>query len=435
MRGILGKVAAAKEADLEAWETALRAAVLSAGGRLLEGLLQGVGSGKEACGIFCSCGIRMESRGLREKELLTILGPVRFRRSMFQCPACHATRYPGDEALDLVNTTRSPGVRRMMARAGSRTTFKEGREDLKVYAGLEVSAKDVERVAEGVGQAMEVWARREREKIFRDRECGGSRPKKLPVLYVSYDGTGVPMIEEELRGRAGKQADGSARTREAKLGCVFSQTTTDAKGFPVRDPDSTSYVGAIETSEDFGWRIYAEAERRGLSEAQRVIILADGAKWNKSVAEMHFPEARFILDLYHARQHVSELCKALFPGDEKSIVRQRVRWWTDLDAGKVEKILRQAKELLPQEGEGRKKAEMEMHFLEQNKESMRYDAFRGEGLFVGSGVVEAGCKTLIGQRLKQAGMEWSLRGANAIISLRCMIKSGRFEEYWESRAG
>jgi len=191
----------------------------------------------------------------------------------------------------------------MMARAGSHSTFKEGREDLKIYAGLEVSAKDIERVAEGIGQAMEVWSKQQQAEILRDESVQSD--KSIPILYISYDGTGVPMTEEELRGRPGKQADGSSKTREAKLGCVFTQTRTDAKGFPVRDTDSTSFVGAIESSENFGWRIYGEAMRRGLPNAQRVIVLVDGAKWIRNLAQMHFPEATFIIDLYHARQHVS----------------------------------------------------------------------------------------------------------------------------------
>jgi len=411
----------------------LRVAVLSAGAKVLEQVLQGVGSGREPQVIVCECGTRMESQGLKPKEVLTILGPVPYRRSMFQCPVCQTTRYPGDEELDIVETTRSPGLRRMMARAGSRTTFKEGRDDLKIYAGIEVSAKDVERVAEGMGQQMEAWAFQERKEILGDHQLLRSE-KTIPILYISYDGTGVPMTREELAGRKGKQLDGSAKTREAKLGCVFTQTTTDVRGFPVRDPDATSFVGAIESGEEFGWRIYGEAARRGLSKAQRVVVLADGAQWVKNLAQMHFPEATFIIDLYHARQHISELCKTLFVGSEKKIRQQRMRWWTDLDDGRVEKIIRQAQQHLPQEAETKNKAEIEIHYLEKNAEYMRYAEFRDEGLFVGSGVVEAGCKTLIGQRLKQSGMEWSVRGANAIISLRCILTSGRFEDYWESRA-
>jgi len=425
-------VAASKHADLESWESALRAAVLSAGAKVLEQMLQGIGSGPGSGAIVCDCGTRMESRGLKGKEVLTILGPLTYRRSMFQCPACQRTRYPGDEQLDIIETTRSPGLRRMMARAGSRSTFKEGREDLKIYAGIEVSAKDMERVAEGIGQQMEDWASKERKEIL-EHPVQLPSEKTLPILYISYDGTGVPMTQQELTGRKGKQADGSAKTREAKLGCVFTQTATDAKGFPVRDPDSTSFVGAIEPVEDFGWRMYGEAVRRGLSKAQRVVVLADSALWIKNLAQMHFPQATFIIDLYHARQHVSELCKTLFAKSEKKIRQQRLRWWTDLDDGKVEKIIRQAQQHLPQDAEAQNKAKTEIHYLEKNAQYMRYAQFRAQGLFVGSGVVEAGCKTLIGQRLKQSGMEWSVRGANAIISLRCILISGRFEDYWESR--
>jgi hypothetical protein len=433
VKQILQKVAVAKGADLEAWETALRAAVLSCGAKILAGLLEGIGSGRRPGRVVCQCGKLMDSQGLKEKELLTILGPVPYSRSMFQCPVCQATRYPGDEALDVVETTRSPGLRRMMARAGSNSTFKEGQEDLKVYAGIEVSAKDIERVSEGIGQQMEAWSCQEREEILKQDEPLRF-DKTLPILYISYDGTGVPMTPEELRGRRGKQADGSSKTREAKLGCVFTQTTPDAKGFPVRDPDSTSFVGAIESAEDFGWRIYGEAMRRGLTQAQRVVVLGDGAEWVKNLAQMHFPEATFIIDLYHARQHVSELCKILFAMNEKKIGQQRIRWWTDLDGGKVEKIIHQAQQQLPQDAEAKKKSETEIHYLEKNKQYMRYGKFRSQGFFIGSGVVEAGCKTLIGQRLKHSGMEWSVRGANAIISLRCIIKSNRFEDYWEARA-
>lgn len=374
----------------------------------------------------------MESKGLKEKTLLTILGPVVYRRSLFECPVCGESLYPGDEELDVVGTTRSPGVRRMMARAGSRNTFKEGSEDLRVYAGITVSAKDVERVSEGIGEDMEQWAKRQGEGMLQ-QEPPGTTEKTIPVMYVCTDGTGVPMSKGELKGRKGKQADGSARTREVKLGCVFTQTGTDSKGFPVRDPDSTSFTGAIETAEAFGWRIYTEALRRGLESAQRVVVLGDGATWIKNLTDLHFPGATQIIDLYHARQHVSDLCKVLFGPDENKVIQNRIRLWTLLDEGRIETIIKQARRKLPQNPDARKKAEDEIAYLYKNKERMRYAHYRAEGLFVGSGVVEAGCKTVIGQRLKQSGMEWSLRGANAIIALRCMMKSGRFEDYWEDR--
>lgn len=382
-----------------------------------------MGCGRRPERVVCACGAPMESQGLKTKEIVTILGPVSYSRSMFTCPVCSVTRYPGDVILDVVNTTRSPGVRRMMARAGSQSPFRESRDDLRIYAGIDVSAKDVERVAEQIGHEMEVWQKQETAQL----------PEEvIPILYVSYDGTGVPMTKAELEGRRGKQTDGSARTREAKIGCIFTQTKTNTEGFPIRDPESTTFVGAIETAEIFGSRIFREALRRGLDQAQRVVVLGDGAEWIKNLADFHFPQATTIVNLYHAREHVVQLCKYLFV-DENEITHHRIRWWTELDQGKVEKILFEAQKVLPDDPEARKKAKTEINYLEKNKERMRYSQFRAQGFFVGSGVVEAGCKTVIGQRLKQSGMEWSLRGANAIIALRCVMKSNRFEDYWESR--
>jgi hypothetical protein len=371
----------------------------------------------------------MESNGLRVKEVLTIMGPVSYKRSMYQCPDCGAVRYPGDEALDVVDTTRSPGVRRMMARAGGNATFKEAKEDLSIYAGIEVSAKDIERVAEGTGESVELWSRQQSTIT----EGENSAPS-VPVLYISYDGTGVPMVPWETQGRAGKQPDGSAKTREAKLGCVFTQTTVDEEGRPVRDPDSTTFIGAIETAEEFGGHIYDEAVRRGLYGAKKVVVLGDGAQWIKNLAEMHFPEAIQIVDLYHAREHVSNLCKILFKGDEKRLLRHRKKWWTYLDEGMSQKIIADAKRKLSKHEESKKEALKEINYFRKNKKRMKYAWFRAQGLFVGSGVIEAGCKSIVAQRLKRSGMEWTVRGANSIIALRCMIKSNRFEDYWGDRA-
>lgn len=410
----------------------MRAAVLACGAKVLGGLLAEHGSGRREAAVVCRCGRRMESQGIRRKELLTILGPVTYERSVFRCPACGATRYPGDEALDVVGTTRSPGLRRMMARAGSQSTFKDGRDDLRIYAGVEVSAKDVERVAERIGREMDAWSREERLRLL--AEDGPEPETDIPLMYISYDGTGVPMRPEELVGVKGKQANGGAKTREAKLGCVFTQTTLDERGHPIRDRDTTTFVGAIERAEAFGWRIYGEARRRGLLRAQRIVVIGDGAEWVKNLAETHFPRAVLIIDLYHAREHVAGLCRALFGSNEKKREWWRGRWWALLDEGRVEKIISQALGHLPEDPELKNTAEAEIRYLDKNKERMRYTEFRAQGLFVGSGVVEAGCKSIIGLRLKQSGMEWTVRGANAIIALRCVMKSNRLEDYWESRA-
>ena len=375
----------------------------------------------------------MQSRGVREKQVLTLLGAAQYRHSLFQCPNCKRIRYPGDEALDIVDTSRSPGLRRQTARLGAKESFGEVVKDLRELAGIEISRKDAERVSEAMGEAMEQWDAVQRRRVRTMEPPTPDSPKSIDTLYIEFDGTGVPMTKEEVAGRKGKQKDGSAKTREAKLGCVFTQTTFDERGRPIRDPASTSFTGAIESAAVFGWRIYAEAVRRGFYEAKRVIILTDGAEWIKGIAETHFPGATHIIDLYHVREHLVNLCRQLFDRNIKQLNRYKDRWWDDLDKGNVEKIIHEAQGKLPKDPTAAKDARKEIAYLEKNKERMRYSEFRAQGLFLGSGVIEAGCKSIIGQRLKQSGMEWSVRGANAIITLRCMEASRRTEEYWEQR--
>jgi len=419
--------------DLEAVEHALRAAMLEAGAKVLEQLLESVGVGRRETPVLCPrCRAVMESKGVQAKGVLTLLGWVGFSRSRFVCPRCRATRFPGDEALGVVDTSRSPGVQRLEARFGAKETFKEVAEDLHLAAGIEVSAKDAERVAEDIGEAVEQWEQHER-RDQRRADVGETDGPPLETLYVEFDGTGVPMVPKEVAGRKGKQPDGSAKTREVKLGCVFTQTLCDQDGRPVRDRASTSFVGAIETAEAFGWRQYDEAVRRGLYRARRVVTLSDGAEWAKNLAETHFPNAIHIIDYYHAAEHVARLTKLLYERNPKLLDSQLERWTTDLYEGRVQTVIDQASALLPKDPSAMKDARKEITYFIKNKDRMKYDEYRAEHLFIGSGVIEAGCKHLIGHRLKQSGMEWTVHGANAIIALRCAILSNRFDDFWEQR--
>jgi hypothetical protein len=371
----------------------------------------------------------MASRGRRAKGLLTTLGAVPFARSFYQCGHCQQSRFPDDERLDIVNTTYSPGVRRLMARAGSQTQFEQAAEDLLCYAGLKIEPREIERVAEQVGREVEAWLLQERAHIV---QGGRSAPSPLQAgtkFYISFDGTGVPVRKNELAGRPGKQADGSARTREAKLGCVFTQIGLDSKGRPQRQPDSTTYVGAIESSTLFGWRMYAEALRRGLAQAQTVIVLTDGQRYNYTIAQTHFPDAVHVVDLFHAYEHLTLIARILWGPEAES-----PQAWRDLlEAGDIGRLIIKAGKRLPSSAKSKKALRKELRYFQNNASHMRYAEYRKRNFFVGSGVVEAGCRTVIGERLKQSGMHWSVRGANAIIALRCCIMSGRFEDFWASR--
>lgn len=422
--------------DLEAVEGAIRSAALSAGAEVLEALLGDVGVGRRGEPVRCGfgCGTAMESSGVRGKTVHTLLGPIQFKRSRYRCPACGKKRYPGDEELGICDTSRSPGLQRQTARLGAKETFREVARDLRELAGVEVSPKDAERISEAVGEDVERRDKAERKRLYDTASLPSEAPENISALFIEFDGTGVPMTTEETAGRKGKQKDGTAKTREAKLGCVFTQTAFDDEGRPIRDPASTSFTGAIENSTVFGRRIFAEAVRRGYFRARRVVVITDGAEWIKTIAGEHFPNAVHIIDLYHAREHLVELCKLLFGQDLKRLNRYKDRWWHDLDAGNIEKIIEEVEALLPSNPSEGKDARQQIGYFRKNKERMRYKAFKDEGYFLGSGVIEAGCKTIVGLRLKQSGMEWSVRGANAIIALRCTEASGRTEDYWEQRA-
>jgi len=329
-------------------EMAIRHAVLAAGSAVLGQFLEGIGCGRRDEPVMCSCGDRMQSNGVKEKTLTSIMGevPTPYARSMFQCPRCDKTRYPGDEELDVVATSRTPGLRRMMARMGSKSTFKEARDDLRELAGVTVSAKDVERVAEAIGEDMHQWMERGHDQL-RWNPPRLDIPKTIETMYIEADGTGVPMVPGELQGRNGKQADGSAKTREAKLGCVFTQTMLDDEGRPVRDPASTTFVGRIEVAAEFGERLFGEAVGRGLFEANRVVFLSDGAEWLRNLVQLHFPNAIHIIDLYHAKEHIADLSKLIFHNNPLRATLHRDRWWDWLEDGKVEKMIEQIREVLP----------------------------------------------------------------------------------------
>jgi hypothetical protein len=414
--------------NLAQTEFEVRTAMHAVGGVLLEQLLNSE-PGQRGPTIACGGGHDAEFVSYRDKQLMTVLGPVRVRRAYYHCAACSAGLSPKDQELDVVGTSFTPGARRLMARVGAQEAFAAGQADLAELAGLAVSTKEVERVSEQCGAQIEVATTVERAAVMEGKVVAlGS----VPVLYVAIDGTGVPVLAREVAGRAGK--DGPAKTREVKLACVFTQSTVDAQGYAVRDPGSSTYVGAIETAADFARRAKAEAVRRGLHRAAQVVVLGDGAPWIWTLATAQFPEAVHIVDLYHAREHLAGLGKLVYGAETAAAKDWIAARFKDLDDGAVDAVVHAFGCLPTQSDAAREQVRKETEYFETNALRMCYRAFRALGLFVGSGAVEAGCKTVVGQRLKHSGMRWSVKGANAVIALRCNLLSNRWEDFWDKRA-
>jgi len=418
-----------KPLDLEAVETATRAGIHRAGAAVLSNLLDSTSRAPED---RCPCGHQAGYHDTRNRHLLTAVGEVKIRRCWYVCSHCGRGHSPRDRELGIEGTDVSPAVRRMMAVVGSETSFEHGREQLELLAGLEVTAKAVERQAEAIGTDIEA---REQNEIRRAKQL--DLPEvcmpEVATLYIEMDGTGVPVVRAETEGRKGKNVGEPARTREVKPGCVFTQTSSDDEGRPVRDEDSTTYVGAIENAEAFGLRLYNEAWRRGWSRAKLKVVLGDGAIWIWNGADVHFPGAVQIVDIYHAREHLFELAGRLLPANEKQRKRWLARCLDRLDKGKIEALVKILRGFDAASPEITAALATEADYFERNAERMRYPKFRAMGLFIGSGVIEAGCRTVIGARLKRSGMFWTVAGANSIIALRCCRLSSRFEDYWADR--
>jgi hypothetical protein len=372
--------------------------------------------------VPCGQGHQAEFVSYRDKFIDTVLGPVTLTRAWYHCMACGHGFAPRDAELGVAGASLSPGLAAMTDRAAAAGPFAEAAGLLEDLAGVRLTAKRVERAAEASGAA-QAAATRQRATLIAARKLVPLPPSPLPdKLYAVIDGTGVPMTAKETAGRDGKGEDGRARTREVKLGVFFTQDQVDDDGYPVRDRDSSSYIATFEPAAVFADLVKAEGIRRGADHVRQFTILGDGAAWIWNLASSKFPEATQIVDLFHAREHLHDLARLL----EFMLLDRKDEWLAarleDLDYGDIDSICKAAR-LYPLQGVKKDELNTALGYFENNAPRMRYHWFRQCGLFTGSGVVEAACKTIIGQRLKLSGMHWTAAGADAITTLRCQQAS------------
>ena len=413
------------DAGMEAAEQVIRAGLLKLGGSMLEQLLA-ADHGHRGPRVPCGQGHEAEFAGYRDKSFDTALGLVTVPRAWYHCAECKHGLAPRDAELGVAGTSMSPGLAAMNDLAAAAVPFAQAASLLEELAGVRLTAKRAERAAEASGAAAAA-AGRDRARLIASRKVVPLPPSPLPdKLYAVIDGTGVPMTAKETAGRDGKGEDGRARTREVKLAVFFTQDKPDADGYPVRDRESTSIIATFEPAATFGNLVRAEGIRRGADHVRQLTVLGDGAAWIWNIATDKFPEATQIVDLYHAREHLHSLTRSL----EFMLLDRTDEWLAarleDLDHGDIDGIEAAVREY-PLEGVKKNETEKELGYFLNNAPRMRYHWFRSRGLFTGSGVVEASCKTVVGQRLKQAGMHWTIAGADAIIALRCREASSTWE--------
>lgn len=412
---------AAQELDLE---VLLRAAVFKSTNQLMAYLFQKVADRIDAAYQ------PKPGYGRKGRVSLTIdclFGSFPIQRDYYYHERKQLGYYPTDAALGLQEGGKTPALARLACLEGAdQGSYQQAEEHLKETGGIKLSARQIQRLVQQVGAAAQTW---------QEREALGPLPeaKPVPILYVSGDATGLPMRQEELQGRKGKQPDGSAKTRSAYLGCVFTQHKTDEQGHPVRDYESTTYVSNLGPLEDFGPLLRQEAIRRAMGSAQKVVLLIDGALGLENMGRLNFKDAVQIVDFYHGTEHAGKVVEVLLGSKQHPQYQERrSRWVRRLLSNGVENLIKETRAQCvgkPQAPE----VEKELEYFVHNVKRMQYRTFRRQGLFIGSGVIEAGCKTVIGSRCKQAGMFWGAPGAENILALRCIHASRRRNQFWKER--
>jgi hypothetical protein len=365
-------------------------------------------------------------KGRAELTLDCIFGSFKLERDYYYHEGKRVGHYPADAALGL-EAGKTPALARLVCLEGAdEASYQKAEEHLKQTGGIHISARQIQRLVQQVGAAAQTWQEREALTPLPDT-------KPVPILYLSGDATGVPMRKEELEGRAGKQPDGSAKTRSAYLGCVFTQHETDEKGHPVRDYESTTYVSNMGPLEDFGPLLRQEAIRRGLGQAKKVVFLVDGAEGLENMGHLNFKDAIQIVDFYHGADHAGDVVEALLGSKEHPEYKaRRSRWVRRLLGNGVKNLIEETRQECAGKPQAQKVYEALGYFV-HNVQRMQYRTFRRQSLFIGSGVIEAGCKTLIGSRCKQSGMFWGKPGAENILALRCIYASHRRDQFWKER--
>ena len=358
--------------------------------------------------------------GNHGKRIVTLFGEIpEIKRTYYWNENTRSGHYPFDERLGLVGRY-TPAAANEMVRYAVGHPYKDAAAGFSRNHAFKVSADTVREV---------VGLYRDRSSAFaRDRGANGGRgaDDKAKVVCVMADGTGMPMRRECLRGVKGK--DGRAKTREVKAGAVFIASKT-SDNEPHRDLDTTTYVATTHRRGKFGKYLRGEFDRRFAALPETVLYITDGGKWLHSVHESDFPFAVEILDVYHAAEHLKPLMLGLGIKEGSKEWKYRHHYWSEcIKAGKVRNVLDYLWDKMGDRLKG--DAMREYKYFRGNVGRMKYDEYRANGWFIGSGVIESGCKTVIGQRFKQSGMIWSLKGAKALLPLRTLYKSNRLEEFF-----
>lgn len=357
----------------------------------------------------------------RERKVYSLFGPIVIKRAYYRGP--DGGRCPMDEMLELTQQY-TPAVSQLMCWAAALDhSFELASQTLERFAGLNISGRQIQRIVALCAPQAEKWV---------SQRSADNRNKPIDIINIQTDMTGIPVRPEELKDIKGKQPDGTAKTRQIKVGCVFSQSK-NSDGSISRDPFSTTYLAEFSTPEEHANALWHEALKRGYATAKEKVFLGDGAEWIWNIATDRFKEATQIVDFYHACEHLYEICTML---EEEAVCIRTLfkKWRKRLKNNGLTRLLLEI-EKRGNALDEKTKAQLydKLSYFRKNAHRMTYRTFIRRGFFIGSGAIEGACRNIVAQRAKLSGMRWLRRGAQNVLAFRSIIKSELFDEFCQKR--
>jgi hypothetical protein len=396
--------------DLGDLEEAVKTLMQQLGQGLLQRLVDQHANGRNGSSLACKCGNSMKFIQDRKKDIHTIFGWITVKRAYYHCPDCGESSFPYDDISGLGPEQISPGLAKSCCLLAVDDSFEQSSRKIEAITGQKVSDNTIERVASRVGSVAQQQQNQQLQRFIDIKQIPESQ-NKPGRLYVAVDGTTV------------HETDG---WHECKVGTIYFEDDRNGR--------ESRYVGRFDKSEDFGWHVWLAACKFGLRQAREVIYLGDGAPWIRTEHYRHFGRATFIIDWYHASEHIWDCGKELF-GEGTKVTEQWVKRQLDLlRDGCTKKLLDDLKDQHKRYRSGKRKAiDALIRYISTNEEQMRYDVFRSKGYDIGSGSVEGACKNMVGKRLKQSGMIWTRLGSSSVLALRACWLNDEWEQLWRTK--
>lgn len=386
-------------------------------------LMSALLSSDEATGVDYEPAARERNGGRHGKKIVTLFGPLpEIRRTYYHDTEAREGHYPFDDRPGL-RGRYTPALCAEAVRYAVNHPYGDAEREFARAHSFTLSRDVMMDIVGAHGAKATPFAK--------DEDIGEKEDGDAPaeIVYGMADGTGIALRKKHTSKTKGKKGrKGKSKTREAKM-AVFFRGGIDADNKPYRLSESTTYVATLDRRAKFEKDARAEFDRRFGRMPKLMVYISDGGRWTHTVRRNEFPFAVEILDIYHAVEHLKPLLLGLGFREGTERYRRLHKYWTErIKAGKVGSILKSIRD--GKHGKLTKAATREYKYFLGNKDRMKYDEYRANGWFYGSGAMESGCKCVVGQRFKQSGMIWSLKGSKALLSLRTLYKSNRLEEFF-----